>query len=289
MLAGCSADDLPASKLGNTSDLLVTTPEAPPPRIPVTGPDGVDPFLIGEWVGHAEDLFASSDDGGQRPTYVFPSGSSEIYLSLDIRDGAHPFGELRFGSRDAPEPQVGVPLGAGNEYYYSIFDDAGEMPIAPVEGVAYALAETVPRVGLSDPMDNKPYSALGLSYSPRTAFETWCPLQPSLPYDEDRFSCSGAAGFAGGDPGAGIPCIIFRPDGSEQEMDCDLLTLCEPYSGPCECTESGCAAKDDGPREILWVAREGDQLIAHATDRFEYGEPGHQMPIGAIRFDRVAP
>lgn len=284
-LAGCSSDDLATSKLGNTADWLVTSPDAPPERVPVAGPDGVDGFLIGEWVGHAEDLFASSDESGQRPTYVFPSGSSEIYLTLDIQNG-RPLGEVRFGSRDAPEPQAGVPYGAGNEYYYATFESTGDT-FTPVEGVAYALRESVPRLAFSETLDRTEYSALGLSYAPITAFEAWCPLQPSLPVG-GGFSCSGAAAWGGDDPAEG-PCIVRLSGGASRRWTAIYSRSATISWARAIAPRKVARPKMTAPSETLWLAREGDQLIALGTGRFEYGEPGHSMPVGAIRFERVEP
>jgi hypothetical protein len=272
--AGCSADALSTSKLGDTSDVVALGSDAP--RIPVVNSDGsVDPFVAGNWIGHAEDLFHTAVVPGQRPTYVFPSGSSDIYVQITLGDGPVS-GTLRFGSRDAPQPQADVPYGAGLDYDAEVLATGGQV-FAPVEGAPYPLWEEVlsPR-GSS--------SAIGLGYRQDSAFNDWCPLQPSLSNGDGAFSCVGAAASTAGDSAAGIPCDVTLGDGSHRDVDCNLLTLCEWV---CDCREDGCFMNTNGPINDLWVAREGDQLIGNfAGAVFDYGEPGRFMPIGTVRFDR---
>jgi hypothetical protein len=289
--AACSSDDLPTSKLGNTSDLLVGTdvkPSAPSaPRVPVvTAKGAVDPFLIGDWVGRAEDLFHPANADGSRPTYRFPSGSSEIYLHVEIEDGAVPKGTLRFGAREAPVPQVGVSYGAGINYYYADFL-TNRQGVPPVEGFTYHLEENVWRLAGVDGQGYR-YSAIALGYDEDEAFDEWCTLQPPLPLGDGQFSCVGAAGYGGGDPASGVPCDVTLGDGSHRDMDCNLVELCSTLA--CSCDEHSCFARNEGLRNTVWLAREGDQLIGNLSGAaFEYGEVGHFMPIGAIRFDREEP
>ena len=287
---GCATNDLPERKLGNTNDLLVNAAPATE-RLPVVTANGApDPFVVGDWVGQAEDLFASSGVDGQRPTYTFPSGSSEIRLRIDVDESITILrGTLSFGSRELPAPQTNVPYGDANNYYFSSMFQFGPVQFAPIEGFVYSLSESGLRLS-TGAQETILYSALGFLYAQNQAFKAWCPLQPSGPVGDGRFSCLGAGGLAGADPSVGIPCVAFAPDGSEREVDCDLATLCEVDSGVCTCDEGGCTANAEGPVHTLWVAREGEQLIGHiAGAGFEYGEPGHLMPIGAIRFTRVAP
>jgi hypothetical protein len=284
-LAGsaCSSDDLPASKLGNTSDLLVAMEiEQSAQRVPVVSAEGgVDPFLAGDWVGHAEDLFGPSDANGQRPTYVFPSGSSDIYLHVAIGGSAYPEGTLRFGRRQAPPiPEAGVPFGDGIDYSYVLFNPGGSRLYPPIEGFTYSLSENIARLGT----ETDGYSAIALGYSQEQAFSGWCPLQPSVPVGDGSFNCVGAGGYG---IGAGELCPVSLQDGRQQDMDCNLVALC--VSSICECTNDGCVAAETPPDE-LWLTREGDQLIGYLSGAvFDYGEAGHFMPVGAIRFDREQP
>lgn len=278
--SACSTDDLPESNLGNTNDPITVAPEELAERSSVFGGNGVDPFLIGNWVGYAEDLFEPPDADGQRPRYVFPSGSSEIFLTLGV-DPPYPYGEIRFGSLAAPVPQAGVPLGM-NDYFAEAAQFA-DFPLAPVEGFAYALYPAQPRFRREK--DDRWEEAVGMNYSRGPAFADWCAIQPSV-----GDSCVGAAisGFSGN----GEYCDLHLLDGSLQEVDCNLQALCNWPVHPCNCDASGCVLKPvERPtvEESLWIAREGDQLVALASGRFQYPELGYQMPIGVIRFDRVEP
>ena len=71
-------------------------------------------------------------------------------------------------------------------------------------------------------------------------------------------------------------------------MDCNLVALC--VTGVCQCTEDECFPSNASPQNDLWLALEGDQLIGYLSGAvFDYGEAGHFMPIGAIRFEREEP
>jgi hypothetical protein len=284
----CSSDDLPTSKLGNTSDTLVATDvEQSAQRVPVVTENGaVDPFLIGDWVGRAEDLFHAANADGSRPTYEFPSGSSEIYLHVEIEDGAFPQGTLRFGAREAPAPQAGVPYGRGINYFYASFLGARQ-GVPPVEGFTYHLSESVWRIRDGNGGESR-YSAIALGYGEDEAFGEWCALQPPLPAGDGQFNCVGATGYGGGDPVTNSPCDVTLADGSHRDIECNLVELCTSLA--CACDEDGCFAKNEGSAHDLWLAREGDQLIGYLSGAvFEYGEAGRFMPIGAIRFDREQP
>lgn len=279
--SACASDDLPETRLGNTSDLLVEAVASVPERIPVaTAAEGIDPFLLGDWVGRAEDLFSASNADGSRPEYVFPSGSSEIFLHLDLPRDDDGNSHIRFGQREAPVPEPGIAYGDVNYYTADIFRLVGSPSYSPVEGVAYPLW----RQALL--LSGKDYPALGFSFSPEAAFSEWCPLQPPQPTGADSFNCSGATGFGGGDPEAGVPCTATLADGSQRAIDCDFVVLC---SLACECDETSCQPQFNEPLNELWIAREGDELIGHLSRAvFEHGLP-RPMPIGTIRFERVMP
>jgi hypothetical protein len=156
-----------------------------------------------------------------------------------------------------------------------------------VEGFTYHLSESVWRLAGASGKRNS-YSAIALGYAEDEAFGEWCTLQPSLPLGQGYFSCVGATGVGGGDPAAGVPCDVTLVDGSHQDMDCNLVELCSSLA--CSCDEDGCFARNQGGSHDLWLAREGDQLIGYLSGAvFEYGEVGHFMPIGAIRFAREEP
>ncbi|HEU4579724.1 MAG TPA: hypothetical protein VFS67_15805 [Polyangiaceae bacterium] len=275
---------MPDSKLGYTPDLAGTNSAESAQRILWVDEHGAaDRFQVGDWIGHAEDLFRPTING-QRPTYVFPSGSSDIFLHLEIPDRSLPLQAiLRFGTRQAPVPKTGVPFGAGVNYQYMLASYlSGAALYPPVEGFAYHLSLDSPRVSETE------YSAISLSYSQDEAFGPWCLLQPSLPRANGGFDCLGSAGYAAGAFGTDRFCQVFLADGSTRDTDCNLVALC--VTGVCECTADGCFANRATPEYDLWLAIEGDQLIGYLSGAvFEYGEAGHFMPIGAIRFDREEP
>lgn len=285
-LAGsaCSSEDLPASNLGNTPDPAGTNGAESAQRVLWVDEHGAaDRFMVGDWVGHAEDLFRPSING-QRPTYVFPSGSSEIFLHFEVPGRYQPpQGTLRFGTRQAPVPQPGVPFGAGIDYQSMLASYlTGAVLYPPVEGFAYFLEEHSPRISA------ELYSAISLSYSQEEAFGDWCLLQPSLPKGNGDFNCAGTSNYAAGSSGTGKFCQVFLADGSTRDMDCNLVALC--LTGVCACTADECFPSNASPENDLWLALEGDQLIGYLSGAvFDYGEAGHFMPIGAIRFDREEP
>lgn len=104
-----------------------------------------------------------------------------------------------------------------------------------------------------------------------------------------HYSCLGAAGD--GFSANAERCDLQLPNGTQQEVDCNLLALCDYPLHPCNCGSTGCFLKqmEEPAEESLWIAREGDQLVVLASGQFQYPELGYQMPIGTIRFDRVEP
>lgn len=77
-LTGCAGtDELPTRDLGGTSALLTGTEATggAGQRLDVIHDGQIDSFLTGHWVGRAENVFASAGPDGERPVYVFPSGS----------------------------------------------------------------------------------------------------------------------------------------------------------------------------------------------------------------------
>lgn len=275
--SGCATDDLPTTQLGNTSDLLVEASEPVAPRLPIATEEGVDPFLFGDWVGRAEDLFGPSNADGSRPTYTFPSGSSEIYLHLDPTLGRELPSNIRFGQREAPVPEQGVAYGTANYHVAEGFRIAGSPSFPPVEGVAYSLSPAALLVRDGDP-------GIELVYYQGDGFADWCPLQRSLP-TESGFKCEGLTGWGGGD--IGDPCYGTLADGTGQEMDCNFATLCGGVS--CNCDESGCNATYNNPVNELWLAREGDQLLGYLSRAvFQHGDRLF-LPIGTVHFERAQP
>lgn len=166
--AAYSTDDLPESNLGSTDNPIVAAPEQ---RLPVIGVSGVDPFLVGDWVGYAEDLFEPLGADGQRPRYVFPSGSSAIYPTLTLGPRQSLNGQVRFGLPDAPVVQAGVPLGVND--YFAEANQFEELPLAPVEGFACALFPAQLRFQVERLED-----AIGVTTRDRPLLQTGAPSSP---------------------------------------------------------------------------------------------------------------
>lgn len=289
-MASCAADALPTRDLGDTSSSLDNEGEGASAgeRRPLLDEGGIDPFIIGRWVGQAEDLFASAGPDGQRPTYAFPSGSGDIVLELEIHDMA-PRGEVVFGSGVPPEPLPGVAFPPDFKYSHAeaagTTDDSAAL-LPPIEGFVYPLSERIQRLSGSTGVAA---GSLALSYTQNEPFRDWCPLQPSIPQVGFGFNCIGSVqGFSGGDDTVEDPCLITRDDGTREPVDCDFAALCLPGNniGVCECTENECRANEERVNH-LWLTREGDELIGNFVGSvFDHGTPGRFLPIGNIRFRR---
>lgn len=287
-VTGCSqADGLPTRDLGATPARLTDAPDESGGAGEGTDVihDGiVDPFIIGHWVGQAENSFASAGPLGERPTYVFPSGSTDITMDLD----SFPGGQIVFGAGTPPAPQRGVAFPPGFNHFYAALSnrDATFPALPPIEGFAYRLDEGIYR--LADNDTGAAAGVLAVSYLANAPFEPWCALQPALPEGDGDFNCIGSVGLTGGDPLTGEPCISSLPNGTEEPVDCNLATLCAP-GGVCDCREGGCGL-DDYRYHQLWLIREGDELIGNFVGAvFDHGTPGRFLPIGSVRFRRQSP
>jgi hypothetical protein len=282
----CARADLDERDLGSTfAQSSADPPEAD--RTPLVGPDGdVYPVIEGRWIGHAEDLFAPAGPDGERPIYTFPSGSTEFALDLwfdrGIRHGSQffdqnwvPFGQLVFGAGTVPEPLPGVvyppgfvrPAGPSN---------ASDVQLAPLEGLAYSLEESVLRVSQGVGVAE---GTLALGYNASAAYEAWCSLQTPRPLGDGRFDCLALSENT--DPNAPL-CSA-----GEERYECALADLCDARN-ICSCTETECHGS--GELIDLWLIRDRSDLLGTLVGAvFDYGIPGRYMPVGTIRFQRVSP
>ncbi len=292
--ASCDvAGDLPIDNLGYTGTETGTSPASPPQEAepPYEEPGLLDPAFVGTWVGYVDNpLFAAPGESPQ--PYLFPSGSRQIRIDIDfafdeenIDDIRPPTGRITFGAGELPALEAGVAYPGVDHYYASV-----QYPtlFPPVEGFAYSLKEGVYRFEDSSP------GSLSLSYHPVEAFADWCALQPSLLYSAEgedvRYRCTGSAGYAGGDPERGIPCINFLPDDSEEEIDCNLVSMCT--GDVCECDADGCRGgsiyNNIEQRQALWLRRNGDGLVgAFVSTVFDVGERGRYLPMGTLHLERL--
>ena len=277
-------DDLQQRDLGNTETRLAAAEETGADRSPVIIDGRLDPFLTGHWIGHAEDPFSPSGPDGERPTYTFPSGSTEITLDLAVgEDGqysAQP--SLTFGAGPAPAPLRNVSYPPGfDTSNLPVAGSRGEIPLVPVEGFRYQLAEDISRT-----TDDRGIAAgvLNLGYLPNEPYDLWCRLQPPNEVDPQIFDCVQPTH----DPNA--RCVVGNPenDSDATRVDCDVLNLCHA-SNVCSCTESGCFAAPNTAHQ-LWLVREGENLLGSFVGSvFDYGAtPPRAMPVGTVRFERAS-
>lgn len=267
-LAACQSEELPVQDLGNTSDQLST----------VEPEQGADPFE-GVWVGEAQDIFGMLPDGSI-PSYAFPSGSKRITLEVTTDETGSREYKLSFGEGTLPAPELGVAYPPGFDAYSASLSGLA-LFIPPFEGFEYRLEQDPGRI-----IGNEP-NLLALQFDRHQPYQEWCSLQPALPQGDGDYDCIGAAGLAGGDP-PNDPCIKQNPDGTEEPVDCNLAGLCVPFSGPvCSCDRSGCKATTAPPSQ-LWLRTSGEELIGSIGTAFESAVPGVFLPVGLIRFRRVA-
>lgn len=264
-LAACQSGELPLQDLGNTSDQLSTEE---PPANPAD-------FFEGRWVGEAQDIFSVTAEGIV-PPYAFPSGSTRIALDVSYDDyGVH--ANITFGAAPLPAPEVGVAYPPGFDAYYSGF--IASLYVPPFEGFEYPLAESNGLI--FDP------NFLVLELDRHAPYVEWCALQPALDQGDGDFDCLGAAGLAGGAP-PDEPCIKFNADDSQEPVDCNLAALCVPSVGAvCSCDHDDCEATEARDAHLT-LRRSGDQLLGSLDKTFPSSAQGVFLPLGLIRFQRVA-
>ena len=260
----CGGSELEQRDLGETGAGSAFDPSERSPV--VTGDGKLDSFVEGHWVGRAEDMFRPAGVDGQRPAYVFPSGSTEIALDLSMDESGFQQlgGQIVFGQGPVPEPAAGAVYPASLQG--GINGDISAAP--PLEGFAYRV------MGAS-----LPDGVLRLSYIPTESYRDWCPLQPSRPVD------------------GGYRCVTLRPGSdptancSDGEMnhrvhyDCRLEWLCQA----CTCTQAGCTVSFASPPVEVFLSRSGEDLIGSLVRAvFDYGSTQY-LPVGNVRFQRREP
>ncbi len=262
LVPACGGNELEQRDLGDTGTGSAFDPSE---RSSVVTSDGkLDSFVEGHWVGRAEDMFRPADAEGQRPAYVFPSGSTEITLDLSMEEPTFQQlgGQIVFGQGPVPEPAPGAVYPAGLQS--GISGDLSAAP--PLEGFAYrVLGYAVPD------------GVLWISYTPAESYRDWCPLQPSR-FVDGRYTCVTLSP----DPSAGC-------NGEEMKhrvhYDCRLDWLCQA----CTCTDTGCTVAFGGPPAQLFLSRSGEDLIGSLVRAvFDYGSTQY-LPVGNVRFQRRDP
>lgn len=284
-----------------------------PPTTP-TEPFGVSPLdFVGRWVGVAEDPLAL---GGEREAYAFPSGSSEFRLEISPPEELV-LGSLRgtlvFGSGPPPpppvDPGVGYPLGVdySDLNYFerdavaaSLYDG----PLPPYEGYTYSVQESFLRYGGGVDSAGAPLVAdgvLSLEFDTGELLAPWCELQQPQPTGYGESSCVKGntlwtdedgqclVGFTDLSP-AEEAMVVAQGVSLEQEpVDCNKMILCQ--SRQCDCHEGGCSYLPFGePLSVgrLLLRREGDTLTGIFSNTAFMNERQLPVPLGTLRFTRVA-
>jgi hypothetical protein len=264
MTLGCAGNVLDQRDLGNTS-----TPINP---MPVIGTDGtVDPIVVANWIGHAEDLFEPTTADGQRPNYTFPSGSTDIALQLGEQAAG---GHLVFGAGEVPVPESGVAYPPGFDAY-AAFTTKGQqnLQLPPLEGFAYGLFGVhygEDRTGIAG-------GSLGLGYAVNEAYGNWCLVQTPHENKVGGYDCVTATASVDRQE-----CSIY------QAFDCNLGALCQADS-VCHCYRAGCTIQSGEVNE-LWLVRDGDDLLGNFVGTVvDYGNQTRLLPLGTVRFKRQGP
>jgi hypothetical protein len=276
-------DDVPVEDLGDTNGGLGAAEPLPEKEYP----EQIDPGFAGRWVGYVENPF-ERDESGQALPVAFPSGSTEVTLDYRFERFEQviivPFATLVFGAGPTPIPEPGVayPLGV-HHYFAQAANRTSRAFRAPVvEGFEYQLSEPLNRFAGYDPG-----RASMLGFTELAAFEEWCSLQG--PLSSGDFDCLGPKdGFSGGDPeGTGSdPCLVIRPDRSQEEVDCDFAAMC--MSDLCSCDGGYCSFNRPESVAQVFLERHGDQIIGTLSGAMlESDNPAWLMPMGTLRLFRA--
>lgn len=203
-----------------------------PPNPPdaICGPDHVVSYPLdtspinGVWRGEMED-------------YVFPSGSSTIFLYATLQMSGAVLGDLMFGDSTAEfpsNPDVGYPVNVR----FFVNSSHPEPPEPPYDGFAYTIFQ-----GEFDG------ATLTFSLDPRQFWRDWCEQQPSLHLLDGNFSCGPVTPqtqHLPAEPDGTSWCFDASESGGPT-TDCDKVALCaiQPsatvVSGVCDCFRSGCS------------------------------------------------
>jgi hypothetical protein len=277
--------------------------------------------FTGRWLGQAREPLAIGVSGDQTaPSYVFPSGSSSILLTIeeapDSTDPAMLGGTLTFGEGTPPPPAERKDLGYPEGFDYMSFlsypeptDDirnyADEWP--PLEGYGYALESSSFEEGVPD-------GVLRLHYDTRSFLDTWCRKQ--APHEQPDGSY-GALPFAAGGSETPVPdgknrsCSAFGaadlsacPDDLNElpydeyvrtygrcqkrgpvvySMSCDRIFLTQF----CSCTDAACSVRPPARAPSLMLRTAGNSLIGIFTDATFLNARGLSLPVGEVRFRRT--
>jgi hypothetical protein len=304
---------------GSSSHELGFTREgAAPPEPFFTEGEG----FAGRWLGQAREPLAYGVSTEQAaPAYVFPSGSSRIWLTIEDRPGSSDAaalgGSLTFGEGTPPPAATdgthGYPEGFDYLSYLSyveptqiIVNYAEGLP--PLEGFAYDVESSSFDEGVPD-------GVLRMKYEPSSYLDSWCELQVpheqpdgtygALPFaaggterpraDGKNRSCSayGAADLSAcPDDMAELPPVEFRLTYAScskrgpvvYRMSCDRIFLTQF----CSCTDQGCDVGSENAASLMLRSAGSSSLIGVFDDATFLNARGLATPIGEVRFRRIS-
>jgi hypothetical protein len=292
----------PGRHLGDSLDerSLDLQPPGPMERLDASPLD-----FVGRWQGEAEEPLAIE---GVRETYTFPSGSTRFLLEIETPGELTPGslrGTLVFGSGSTPplDPERGFP----SDVDYSDLSLTGfnyEGPLPPYEGYAYTVKEFYARSAVVlDDQRNALIAdgVLPLLLNTAELITPWCRLQRPLPTGSGMSCVKGNSGsssassgecsvsFSNLTPAQEAEVVALGVSLLPEQVDCNKIFLCRTL---CECTETKCDfnAYVEGARSLgeLRVRRVGDTLIGLFSQSVFMNERQLPVPLGTVRFTRVA-
>jgi hypothetical protein len=278
--AACVGTAEGSNNLGDTADALADVADSMPGT------------LEGVWIGEAQRELALYAFGP--PTYVFPSGSTQVRLEFRVGTA-----KLTFGQSPAPPVtrfDVGYPLGVD----YIDADLTGYERLPPVEGAEHDLFVEI--AGSRVPTEESPRldaDVQSFFFFPNGGYAEWCdgqvPFSVGMSHD-----CVGALGRAARVTSNGVECLIVPTEGAtiidlgdagksylaDLPVDCGKLNLCSGPNPACVCSEYGCYFNPHMTAGLV-VARIDDELVGLFTDVVLLAEP-RSTTLGTVRFRRVS-
>jgi hypothetical protein len=271
--------------------------------------------FVGSWVGSAEDILGLN---GERATYQFPSGSTQIVLDVapGENNGARgPLeGFIRFGSgaplAEPTDPDSGYPAGVSYDALLGYGDDGlgifvDDPALPPFEGADYPVGSRGEFIGQEDGTTTAADGVISFTFSRNQPLDAWCQLQTPHLYEgsPDSYSCLPNTGgqLEVWSPGTDAMCAMWGPvdlsrctDPSDwidcfdigepvASINCDKAFLCRT-NDYCTCSADGCTATDSSSR--LTVRRVGDELVGVFQNTVFVNERDLRAPLGEVRLQR---
>jgi hypothetical protein len=272
--------------------------------------------FTGSWVGSAEDILGLN---GERATYQFPSGSTQIALDVALGENNGARGPLegfiRFGTgAPLPEPtdaDSGYPAGLSYDALLSYGGDmlgafVDDRALPPFEGAEYPVGSRGEFIGELDGSTTAADGVVSFTFSRNEPLDAWCRLQTPhfYPGAPGNYLCLPNTGgqYEISSPGTDAMCALWGPvdlsncsDTSDPidcfelgepvaSINCDKAFLCST-NDYCTCSEAGCTATDSNSR--LTVRRVGDELVGVFQNTVFVNDRNLRTPLGQVRLRRV--